>query len=268
MLVQCGCDEDEYIPEMCVCGGTLPWICWISECINGTWSGAVKHNPRLVLQSRIWVLLGVAPALCGAWLLSRHRRCMDWALAAFSSVYLLIGLLPDTLAGSGSTAHTSVAFVGLVGALCSQLCFPWHALAVSLSIYMVSYVALSEVLVADGAPRRWVYDWSFTQGTEPSSLVPVVLEWVGAFGAAGVAITYCASEDLRQLRDRVAAEQVTVSAEADGAAAVALPSPRDDALHGAADEDLESLDTGSRSELPMVQYDANSLRPGSAPQVG
>ncbi|CAE8628277.1 unnamed protein product, partial [Polarella glacialis] len=69
VLTQCGLDGRPFVPGYCVCGGTLPTICWISEALNGTWGLSEGLEPVVVWRSRIWLTMAVLPAASGVWLI-------------------------------------------------------------------------------------------------------------------------------------------------------------------------------------------------------
>jgi len=199
LLVQCGLDGRAYVAGMCNCGGSLPTVCWISESINGTWGAEVGMSERIVLQSHVWLALSVLPAAAGLWLVVVRRRRLDVVVGLMSSAYLLIGLLPDTLPANLVGLHTAVAISTTCGGLLFQLCLPWRVMVLTISMYVILYLAISEFLIFEGASRHFTYDWTFTPGiiSEPGSLVVVILEWVMVLGSIFVAVCYCVVEDLR-----------------------------------------------------------------------
>eukprot|EP00927_Polykrikos_kofoidii_P005405 TRINITY_DN12143_c0_g1_i6.p1 TRINITY_DN12143_c0_g1~~TRINITY_DN12143_c0_g1_i6.p1 ORF type:complete len:291 (-),score=17.29 TRINITY_DN12143_c0_g1_i6:260-1036(-) len=180
----------------CLCKGTFPFICWISECLNATWKGKVPGmSEAIVFQSRFWVGLSFVPAFSGAWIIRSRRHKQDVVVGVLSFTYLGIGLVPDTIPRPFTVLHFAIAGSGLLVAFVFQFVLPRLALAVTLTIYVASYFAISEGIIGSGADRASVYDWVCLVGSRPTDCFPfVVTEWALVFGAASAAIVYCAIE--------------------------------------------------------------------------
>ncbi|CAE6927848.1 unnamed protein product [Symbiodinium sp. CCMP2592] len=208
VLVQCGFGGRPYVDFKCICGGTLPYICWISESFNGIWGDGEGMERRVVWQSWLWLLLSLGPAAEGS-LLIRARECWrDIFVGTMSWGYLLLALLPDTLPGDYLWLHSGTALLALGTAFLFQFLLPWRCLGMTLTAYIGYYFMLSEFAILQGASRHFTYDWTFTPGVlmEPGSLVMVILEWTLAFGAITVVITYCCHEAKKVCRDELREE--------------------------------------------------------------
>eukprot|EP00440_Ansanella_granifera_P054240 gb/GFBE01058793.1/.p1 GENE.gb/GFBE01058793.1/~~gb/GFBE01058793.1/.p1 ORF type:complete len:318 (+),score=41.06 gb/GFBE01058793.1/:1-954(+) len=199
VLVQCGLNGRPYDSEKCVCGGSLPTICWISDGINGVWGLQPGMQLKIVWQSYVWLALSTLPASTGAWLLKLREQWLDVLVGLMSWAYLVIGLLPDTLPNPWVHIHFAVALFAICSGLLFQLCLPWRVSGLTTCLYVLLYFALTEITISKGAKRSLAYDWTFSPGvvSQPGSLVPVILEWVLVLGSIVVAMCYCVAEDIR-----------------------------------------------------------------------
>jgi len=186
--------ENASVAAHCVCRPTFEFICWLSECINGTYGG---QNAEIVWQSRVWVALALVPAMSGVWLLFNRRRKLDVVLGMLSWVYLLVGLLPDTfwfldrnVLGVG---HFVFAGLGLLSGFVMQFFLPRYGVVFSLPLYVCFFVVICEMLIADGAERSKIYDFH-------GPFLVLILEWTGVLGAAATAVVYCATEEFHSRR--------------------------------------------------------------------
>ncbi|CAJ1338887.1 unnamed protein product [Effrenium voratum] len=198
VLVQCG-HNGPYIGGKCVCGGTLPYICWISDSFNGLWGEEPGMDQRVVWQSRCWLVLALFPGFLGLLLISSRshaRRRTDVLVGLMSWTYALLVVFPDTLPSEWLWLHFGTAMLAMASAAIFQLVLPWRCLVCTSLSYVLYYFALSEFCVFCGAARHWVYDWSFTPGVlqAPGSLVMVILEWTLSLAGITVVATYCVSE--------------------------------------------------------------------------
>eukprot|EP00929_Paragymnodinium_shiwhaense_P015247 TRINITY_DN123302_c0_g1_i1.p1 TRINITY_DN123302_c0_g1~~TRINITY_DN123302_c0_g1_i1.p1 ORF type:complete len:354 (-),score=42.01 TRINITY_DN123302_c0_g1_i1:39-1010(-) len=190
------------------CQGTLPYICWLSECINGTYGPhPMVEDDGIIFRSRLWVALAVCPAFSATWLLasksSRPLLLLDVGASVASWAYLLIGLVPDIFVHLRAV-HLSIAAVACLCGILGQLLLRWRCKLITFGFYGLSYIVLSEVLILSGAPRSEVYNWRSVDGEGQliggaNTYVRVILEWVAVFGAGVVCIVHCLAEErLRQ----------------------------------------------------------------------
>eukprot|EP00927_Polykrikos_kofoidii_P075164 TRINITY_DN71242_c0_g1_i1.p1 TRINITY_DN71242_c0_g1~~TRINITY_DN71242_c0_g1_i1.p1 ORF type:complete len:298 (+),score=32.61 TRINITY_DN71242_c0_g1_i1:16-909(+) len=195
------------------CRGTMPHICWISECINEVWGRSparelIADGPaseKIVFQSRIWFGVSLVPALSSCWLVFANPRKpgpLDVHLAILSVTYMLVGLVPDLLPQPWHSVHLFISGIGIVGGFMFQFLMGRQGVRVTLPFYIFVYFGLSEALVNRGVSRGLVYDWRAVIGFgQPllgkNSYVREVLEWCGVFGASWTALAYCVLEDCR-----------------------------------------------------------------------
>mmetsp|Transcript_62497 Transcript_62497/g.167947 ORF Transcript_62497/g.167947 Transcript_62497/m.167947 type:complete len:246 (-) Transcript_62497:91-828(-) len=192
IMVQCGIDGRPKVDDHCTCGGTLPYICWLSEGINGMpYAPKEGQEPKIVHQSYIWVALATFPALSGTWLVLRRQRKLDVCMGLLSWIYLLVGLFPDTMwfleHNAIGVLHFVCAFAGLGLAFILQF-FVKPKLTVPL--YIAFFVAINVAMICDGAEPSIFFDASF---------VALTLEWTFVVGSAAVGVTYCVIEHFSRL---------------------------------------------------------------------
>eukprot|EP00913_Durusdinium_trenchii_P019015 g17871.t1 len=173
-LVQCG-RQYPFVASKCICGGTLPYICWISESFNALYPDP-DMSARVIGQTYCWLVL------------------------ILSSAYLLLVVFPDTLPHRWLFLHYGTAMVGMGVAILFQFILPWQCLLGTFTSYFIYYFSLTEFCISQGAARHLAYDWTFTPGVleKPGSLVMVVIEWTLSFGAITVVVSYCLSEIFKQ----------------------------------------------------------------------
>lgn len=197
-------DRREAVEGECWCPKTDPYICWLSECINGAWPKLEpRHAPQIGTQSWLWITLSLLPASTGVWLCWTARRRLDTATGTLSCAFLAIGLLPDTIPWPWKTVHFFVAGGSVMSAFAMQFCLPLPGAALTLPAYIAAYFAISESLVrVDGLDRSAVYEWadSLRMQTRGHGYVPIVMEWALVVGASTCAIVYCVQEDRRRAR--------------------------------------------------------------------
>eukprot|EP00435_Cladocopium_sp_Y103_P075233 s52_g55.t1 len=210
-LVQCG-RQSPFVASKCICGGTLPYICWISESFNALYFEP-DMNPRIIGQTYCWLVLALCPAVEGILLLFAWQRRSDWLAGILSSCYLLLVVFPDTLPHRWLFLHYGTAMVSMGVAILFQFTLPWRCLCSTFAGYFIYYFSLSELCVSQGAQRKLAYDWSFTPGIDmnPGSLVMVILEWTLSFGGITVVISYCISEIVKQKQQQLVMKSHTTS---------------------------------------------------------
>jgi len=196
-LAQCGHSPTFPLDEpFCACKFTMPHICWFSESINGTYGMQRGQELWIVHQSIFWCCVSLIPAGLGIWLFCRRSNRLEGVVGVLSCAYLAVGLLPDTLPQPLKLLHYGAAFVALSAGFVAQFKTPRPGAWLTLPMYLVYYVGLSELLVIDGVERSVVYDW-FAQDEYPFPVI--VMEWAFIFGATTVAMAYCFTMHIKQV---------------------------------------------------------------------
>eukprot|EP00438_Fugacium_kawagutii_P034935 Skav211755 [mRNA] locus=scaffold674:38559:42268:+ [translate_table: standard] len=111
-LVQCGHDGP-FVGDKCICGGTLPYICWISEsilaeaAIRQLYVATAKMAQLQGSKWYCWLLLALCPSVEGILLLFAWQRRTDWLAGALSSCYLFLAVawLQCLEAGASMAIH-------------------------------------------------------------------------------------------------------------------------------------------------------------------